>query len=305
MPVVKRRFKGRLWNSARALALFAVGGVVVFVVVLLVAGFDRLEAFLAPKAELWPRWQAHDPASNERIDHAQWETFLRAYVAADGAGIHRIPFARVSSGHRALLEGYVARMEAVPISRYAREEQFAYWINLYNAATVRLVLARYPLKSIMDLNISPGWFSFGPWEKKLLTVEGERLSLGDIEHRILRPIWRDPRIHYAVSCLALGCPNLPARPVTRENSEALLEAGARAYINHPRGARVEGRLLTVSKIYNWFSADFGENNTDVITHLKRYADPPLLEALGGIKGIEGYAYDWMLNDASQPESKGR
>ncbi|MEE8436590.1 MAG: DUF547 domain-containing protein, partial [bacterium] len=246
----------------------------VYVVVYVMAGFDKFEALFAPDAELWPRWQAHDPTSNERIDHAQWGTFLRAYVEADGAGIHRIPYDRVSPEHLALLERYLARMEAVPISRYAREEQFAYWINLYNAATVRLVLAHYPLESILKLDISPGWFSFGPWEKKLLTIEGERLSLGDIEHRILRPIWRDARVHYAVSCLALGCPNLPARPLTRENSEALLEAGARTYVNHPRGARVEGGLLTVSKIYNWFSADFGGNPAEVIAHLKRYADPP-------------------------------
>ena len=299
--MVKRRTRGRIRRAAAALFKLAVGGALVWVV----AGFDALEAFLAPEAELWPRWQAHDPASVERIDHAQWGTFLRAYVKPDGAGIHRIPYARVSPGHKALLERYVARMEAVPISQYAREAQFAYWINLYNAATVRLVLAHYPLESIMDLNISPGWFSFGPWEKKLLNVEGERLSLGDIEHRILRPIWRDPRVHYAVNCSAVGCPNLPPAPFTRENSEALLEAGARAYVNHPRGARVEQGLLTVSKIYNWFSDDFGGTDARVIAHLKRYAHPPLLKALAGIGEIEGYVYDWTLNEASPGKASDR
>ena len=95
------------------------------------------------------------------------------------------------------------------------------------------------------------------WKKKLLTIEGEEVSLNDIEHRILRPIWRDPRIHYAVNCASIGCPNLVSTPFTAENTEALLDQGARNYINHPRAVNISSKgKVTVSSIYSWFESDF-------------------------------------------------
>ena len=104
----------------------------------------------------------------------------------------------------------------------SRDEQLAYWINLYNALTVKVILDHYPVKSILDIDISPGWFSIGPWGKKLVAVEGVEISLDDIEHRILRPIWRDPRIHYALNCAAVGCPNLLREAFTGATAEVLL-----------------------------------------------------------------------------------
>ena len=120
------------------------------------------------------------------------------------------------------MKGYLKNLQSLPISSYNRVEQKAYWINLYNGLTVDLVLSRLPLESIRDVNISPGLFVRGPWGAKLLTVEEERLSLDDIEHRILRPIWKDNRVHYAVNCASLGCPNLQPDAFTSANTEALL-----------------------------------------------------------------------------------
>ena len=251
-------------------------------------------ALAAPEAELWPRWQAHDPAATQTIDHTAWGRILRTYIVPDG-GINYFAYGKVSEGDRAALSGYVDALANTPISRFGRDEQLAYWVNLYNALTIELILEHGPVKSIRDIDISPGLFSFGPWDKTLITVEGEALTLNDIEHRILRPIWRDPRIHYAVNCASIGCPNLQDRAFTGANAEALLEAGARAYINHPRGARVEGGALTVSSIYDWFSEDFGDDDAAIIAHLKRYAEPPLREALEGIREIDDDEYDWRLN----------
>ena len=134
------------------------------------------------------------------------------------------------------LNSYVAGLTAIPISRYNRSEQRAYWINLYNALTVKLVLEHYPIGSIRDIDISPGLFADGPWKRKLVEVENEVLSLNDIEHRILRPIWRDPLIHYAVNCASVGCPNLLTMAFTAANTDDLLNAAALDYINSPRGA---------------------------------------------------------------------
>jgi hypothetical protein len=254
-------------------------------------------AFAAPKAELWQRWTAHQAGSMQRVDHAAWGRLLAARLIVGADGINRFAYGAVTAPERQALDGYVAVLAATPVSRLDRPEQRAFWINLYNALTVQVVLSRYPVKSIRDIAISPGLFSSGPWGKKLATVEGEAVSLDDIEHRILRPIWRDPRIHYAVNCASIGCPNLMREAYTAANTETLLEAGARAYVNHPRGARIAEGKLRVSSIYVWFQQDFGGDEAGVVAHLRRYAEPGAAQALAGINSIAGHDYDWTLNDA--------
>ena len=123
--------------------------------------------------------------------------------------------------------------------------------------------------------------------------------LDDIEHRILRPIWRDPRIHYAVNCASIGCPNLRREAATAANSEAYLEAAARDYVNHPRGSRIENGRLVVSSIYEWFQEDFGGGDGGVISHLRNYADPGLSASLEQVGEISDHDYDWALNDGAQ------
>ena len=151
-------------------------------------------------------------ASTVRVDHRRWGRFLAAYVRPGENGLNRVAYGSVTAEGRADLGAYLDSLAAVPVSTLSRPEQMAFWINLYNALTVRVVLDHYPVGSIREIDISPGLFSNGPWRAELTTVEGEPLSLDDIEHRILRPIWRDPRIHYALNCASLGCPNLQPGP---------------------------------------------------------------------------------------------
>ena len=250
----------------------------------------------APAAELWGRWMAQDPDSTLGVDHSTWDGFVTTYVAQGDDGVNRVAYGRVTDVDRTALANYIGRLETVAVSKLTRAQQLPYWINLYNALTVQVVLDHYPVASIRDIDISPGLFADGPWGKKLVTIEGEEVSLDDIEHRILRPIWKDPRIHYAVNCASIGCPNLQTVAFTADNTDSLLNEAARAYINHPRGARVEDGKLTVSSIYDWFKADFGGTDETVIAHLNRYAEGALKNALDGIEEIDGYAYDWALND---------
>lgn len=248
----------------------------------------------APAAELWPRWQAHGTTGS--IDHGDWDGILKAYVVESPDGINRVAYGRVSAADRAVLDRYLDRLAASAVDTLNRAEQRAYWINLYNALTLRVVLDHYPVASIRDIRISPGLFSIGPWGRKLVRVQGEEVSLDDIEHRILRPIWRDPRLHYAVNCAALGCPNLMREAYTADNCERLLEAGASAYVNHPRGADIAAGRLRVSSIFVWFIADFGGNAEGVIAHLRRYAGVELAQALATAQRIADDRYDWTLND---------
>ncbi len=259
----------------------------------------RAEALFVPKAELWERWTAHSPTSTASIDHGDWDVFLGRNLVTHRDGVNRIAYAKVSEDDRQRLRSYLGKLAAVRISDYSREEQRAFWINMYNALTVDVVLEHYPVETIRAIRISPGFFSIGPWGKKLISVEGEKLSLDDIEHRILRPIWKDPRIHYAVNCASLGCPKLMPRAFTAANTEALLEQGARDFINSYHGARFEadGRL-TASSIYDWFQEDFGGSEAGVIAHLRLYARPELESKLERISDVYDFDYDWSLNDAA-------
>ncbi len=119
---------------------------------------------------------------------------------------------------------------------------------------------------------------------------------GPREHGVLRPIWRDPRIHYALNCASIGCPNLAGRAYTRDHLERLLEEGARDYVNHPRGAVWQDSELRVSSIYDWYQEDFGGTEAGVLGHLLRYARPELAERLRGYAGPIDYDYDWSLNE---------
>lgn len=264
----------------------------------LLAGAAAPPAAAAPEADLWPRWQAHDAGSTATIDHGAWAAFLDSYLVVRGNGANLVRYAAVSEADGRKLDAYLDQLAGIQISAYSRPVQFAYWVNLYNALTVDVVLDHYPVDSIRDIDISPGWFASGPWGAELITVEGAALSLNDIEHRILRPIWQDPRIHYAVNCASIGCPDLRAAPYTAETLDQQLDAAARAYVNDSRGAEVVNGDLTVSKIYTWYQADFEDSDAGVIRHLKRYADADLKAALEGVSAIADSRYDWSLNAAS-------
>ncbi|MEA2779521.1 MAG: hypothetical protein QOK29_1065 [Rhodospirillaceae bacterium] len=262
-------------------------------VALPLCGFGSIESLLAPGKDLWRRWTANDSASTARIDHDAWTVFLRKYLVA--GEVNRLRYDAVTAADRHALDSYIARLTATPISRYNRSEQLAYWINLYNALTIDLVLQHYPIGSIRDIDISPGWFTVGPWDKDLVTVEGAAVSLNDIEHRILRPIWNDPRLHYALNCAALGCPNLQPLAFTADNADRLMEQAAHDFINS-RAFRVKDGRLVVSSIYAWFSEDFGGGEAGVLAHLRRYAAPPVAAELAPFRNIGGDEYDWRLND---------
>jgi hypothetical protein len=214
-------------------------------------------------------------------------------VTENTGGIHRFDYAGVTDGDRVRLKGYIDQLAAIDPRKFPRAEQRAYWINLYNALTVEVVLQDYPVRSIRD--IDGGLFGSGPWKKQLVVVAGQPLTLNDIEHRILRPIWRDPRTHYAVNCASLGCPNLAAEVYTAANMERQLDKAARAYINHPRGVSLENGRLTLSSIYNWFDVDFGKSDAAVLEHLAQYAELELARQLGRYDGRIRYDYDWRLN----------
>jgi len=228
-------------------------------------------------------------------DHGDWTALLARYVRLGADGIDRVNYRgwKASAADRGKLSGYLAGLQAVDPRGLTRDEQLAYWANLYNAETVRIVLEAFPVKSIRD--IRPNLLTIGPWKTPTLKVAGVTLSLDQIEHAILRAGFSEPRVHYALNCASISCPNLRRKAWTGAGLEGDLSAAARAYVNHPRGAAVESGKLVVSSIYVWFKKDFGGSDGGVIRHLSTYADSDLKSALGGISAIGGDRYDWSLN----------
>lgn len=258
-----------------------------------------LEKRLFPgRAQRWRRWKQHDSANHAAIDHAPLARLFSRYVRPASDGATRVAYGEFEAADIAALESYLAACARVAISSFDRAEQFAFWANVYNATTLRLVLRNYPVTSIRRIGLLPIWLGGGPWNKPVITVEGAALSLNDIEHRILRRNWRDPLIHYAVNCASLGCPNLRPTPFSGRALSAELEQAARDFVNSPRGVRFEPDGLSVCSIYVWFKEDFGNSDSGVFEHLRRYATAPLAGRLAGIGAIARHHYDWRLNDAA-------
>ena len=251
----------------------------------------------APESERIASWDASDESNAERIDHDTWQDLLDAYVAADASGVNLVDYAALAANaaDAEKLAGYLEYLEGFDPRDYSRAEQLACWINFYNALTVKVVLDAYPVESIRDIH--DGMIPLtGPWDDVHAKVAGQDLTLNDIEHGILRPIWRDKRIHYAVNCAAYGCPHLLATAFTAANTETLLEVGARDYVNNARGVDVvDDDFIVISSIYDWYVEDFGDTEASVFEHLGQYADEALAAQIKGFDGAIEYDYDWNLN----------
>ena len=275
--LVVSRYRTRIWLPSS-----------IFAVLLLVSSL----AMAAPKSEYWAFWDKSNPASTVVVDHALWQAIINKYLVsrAEGNGFR---YAQVSAADRQKLKDYLATLTSLDPRILNKVEQKAYWINLYNALTVNLILDNYPVKSITD--IGP-WYSFGPWDMKITRVAGQDLTLNDIEHRILRPLWQDERIHYAVNCASIGCPDLAEQVFTAENTDAMLNMLARRFVQQQKGLSLAGGRLTTSRIYEWYQTDFtNQGNKGVVTYLRSIAPSTLARQLGQYNGPVQYQYNWALN----------
>ena len=244
-----------------------------------------------------------DGAAGADLDHGVWDGLLARHCrtmgdASGGAGTG-VAYGAFSAADRAGLEAYLAAMQAQGVAGLGRAGQFAFWINLYNARTVALVLEHYPVASIRDIDLGGGLRAAvlgGPWQKKLLRVAGVALSLDDVENAILRRLFRDARLHYALNCASIGCPNLQPSPWSAGTLDSDLDAAARAFVNHPRAVTVKADgSLKISSIYRWFIEDFGGNDAGILRHLRLFANGDLAERLSGTPRISEDGYDWTLN----------
>lgn len=267
---------------------------ILILMLLLISGFANASFYKS----LWPKWEVNNPLSKEVISHQPWQTFLNRRIVTNEENINLVDYAHMTQTDLNLLKDYLKSMSEININNYNRSEQLAYWINVYNALTVQIIANYYPVTTVQEINISPGLFSIGPWGANLITIKDTPLTIDDINNRIIRAIWNDPRTHYAVNNGTIGAPNLSRKIYQGKLLEEQLNQAASNYINSLRGVNViEGKLI-ISKLYDWYQEDFGGTKQDVIFHLLQFAKEPLQSQLKHINTIDSYIYNWHINSPS-------
>jgi hypothetical protein len=223
------------------------------------------------------------------VTHEIWDALLKKHVAADG-------FVRYKGfiQDSAELNRYLRLLEtAHPSDKgWSREEQMAYWINAYNAYTVDLIVRNYPTESIKDIKRGVAFVN-SVWDIKFIKIQGFTYDLNNIEHNILRPVFKDARIHAAVNCASYSCPKLLNEAYTAKNLEKQLDSSMRSFVNDPLRNQITAEQAKISEIFKWFKGDFERDAGSVRAYLNRYADTKLTDKTD----ISYLDYLWSLNEA--------
>jgi len=234
--------------------------------------------------------------------HALWTEVLRACVQDD-----RFDYAKLKQDP-SKLDDYVRRLAAVTpdeLASWTKEQRFAFWINAYNASVIKKVLAHYPLESIKDLDAALGIQSI--FDDDFIAMTGhhpegkdERLSLNDIEHGILRPDFKDARVHAAVNCASISCPPLLGEAFVADKLDKQLTAQMRAFLADPRRNRYSPaeKRVELSQVFKWFEDDFKRDAGSLREYVLRYA-PEEHKALLKDAEIKYLDYDWALNQVER------
>jgi len=227
------------------------------------------------------------PAQAQPVDNALFAQVLTRHVRdghVDYSGLKADPSS---------LDAYLAQLAAADLPSLSERDRFAAYINLYNAATIKLILDHFPVASIRDIG---GMFG-SPWKLPVVRTRSGAITLDALEHEILRKQFKDARLHAAINCASKGCPPLSPEPYESSRLDEQLDRASRAFVHTPDRARLTGDTLFVSAIFDWFEADFGGAD-GVIAFVARHADPALRDALaahGGKIKLKYLPYDWSLN----------
>ncbi len=214
----------------------------------------------------------------EKVNYRGWKDLLQKNVTTKGK-VDYAGFRRDIKDLNSFLRG-LSQTQINP--QWSKKDKMAFWINVYNAYTVKLVVDNFPLESIKQLN--------SPWAKKFFTIDGKQMSLGDVEHKILRN-FGDPRIHFAINCASASCPRLIQIPYTAENLDRLLERQTEEFINDPFYNTISGYAVNVSKLFDWYKKDFKATDGSVVNFINKYSKTPISN-----QKEKGYkAYDWSIN----------
>jgi uncharacterized membrane protein YdjX (TVP38/TMEM64 family) len=232
-----------------------------------------------------------DKPHGPRFDHSAFDTLLRQHVDDTGLVDYR-----ALKSDPTMLDGYIASLASAPLTDMGRNERLALLINAYNAFTLRLILDYYPIKSIKDIPADQRW------DAKRWNIGGNVWSLNQIEHEQIRPHFKEPRIHFALVCAAIGCPPLRNEAYVSDRLEAQLADQARYVHTHDRWFQFDriANVVRLTSLYNWYAGDFDQVAGSVMNYAAGYS-PQLKQSLdsGNKPKVEFLNYDWSLN-AKEP-----
>lgn len=218
-----------------------------------------------------------------QTNHSAWNELLVKYVSNDGK-VDYLTFKNES----AKLDKYLALLQNnAPESNWSKEEKIAYWVNAYNAFTIKLILKNYPLKSITEIKIN----NQNAWDYKWIKIGKETMSLNDIEHSKLRGQFNDARIHFVLNCASYSCPILLNEALTSKDLEVQLENQTIKFINDPLRNSISSANVQVSQLFNWYKSDFTENGKSLIDFINQYSKVKI----SNTAKISYLEYNWKLN----------
>lgn len=246
------------------------------VILFLLFGLSVLYALFFPKTE---------QASITQVNYDSWAKVLRTYVNDKGLVDYN-----ALKADKAILNEFIQHIQRVDVSKLTPMEQKAFWINAYNAITLDVVTKAYPVTTIRTIDLGLVW-------EKPRSVAGKALSLGHIEHQILRPLG-DPRIHFAINCASIGCPDLSQQPFYPQQLKQHLDIAAKAFINNPAKVRLdrEENTLYFSEIFSWFEEDFLLESRSIKEYIVKYIheDDAAYIKTNQVT-MKHIPYDWGLN----------
>lgn len=277
------------WGRLEARAVASVTGLAAALT------FGLADAPVAITAAVTPAAGVQAPA----FDHGIWDRLLTDYV--DGEG--RVSYARLQEDDEAALGAYLDALASADPHVWPKAEQLAFWINAYNAGTVAAVLQGESAESLLGRGKL-----FRLWK---FEVAGKRRTLDEIEHKILRKEFVEPRLHFAIVCASTSCPRLRAEAYEASRLDAQLDEQAHAFVNDPARNRFESTASRVqlSKIFDWFEDDFTRNGPllhFVARHVEDDATRAWLRSARDIE-VRHLDYDWTLNaaDGERPQRRSR
>lgn len=213
-----------------------------------------------------------------QIDYSKYEDLLQSHVSSEG----QVDYARILRNDVENLNLFLEQLSTADPESMDPNDELAFWINAYNAFTIKLIIDHWPVVSIRDIE------GGNPWDLSWIDLRGKSYSLNDIEHEIIRKKFQEPRIHFAVNCAAKSCPPLLNKPYVGALLDDQLDAQTRKFINNGNHNQLSRNSLILSRIFEWYKEDFG----DLIGFLKNYTKV----SVDSKAAIRFNKYDWSLNN---------
>lgn len=220
--------------------------------------------------------------AQEKVDHSAWDQILILNVMDNGM----VDYDGVTRDVSVFYEYFRYLCKLSPKENWSKEDKLAYWLNVYNATAMKMIIDEYPVASINELE--------NPWKRKTFKSQGVRYSLDDIEHNILRK-FGDPRIHFLLNCGSMSSPRLWNRAYTSKNINEALENRTREFINDPQRNQITSSTVKISQVFEWYKDDFENNNIEVVDFINQYATVKINK----IPKKAYITYDWSLNKKNE------